>query len=263
MSDLDANRGIKGNAGKHEATLKGLAEKVDFASQRANLDAKPKPKDSCRFKDFYYPTLIQIDPSASSTVIKPSNELINSQHCYILIASQSQIYTYFGSETSNAQRAKTRELNQFVIENFNNGVKNAKVCEIDEKFKSNRFMNDFLSSLKEFEEDSVEKENGFEDGQIGVFYKFQEGQLVEMDVLKGKLEYSVLETDQIYVFDFWTECYVWKGKKANLGLCKQCVELVKTGILSGEERATWTIFKRTSEGMDMKEGLFRDKFSGI
>ena len=53
MSDLDANRGIKGNAGKHESALKGLAEKVDFASQRANLSIKVKNQDNFRFKEFY------------------------------------------------------------------------------------------------------------------------------------------------------------------------------------------------------------------
>ena len=89
------------------------------------------------------------------------------------------MYTYFGSETNTNQRAKTRELAQFIISNFNNGVKNAKLCEIDEKFKSNRFLSEFEGFLLDLDE----KSSCDETEKSCILYKFEESQLVELDTI--------------------------------------------------------------------------------
>jgi len=262
MSTLHRARSIKGNAGKHEAALRGLAQKEDFDGHRGRL--KPSTRRTpVKYPEFYHPMLIKIsttDKGLISHTVLPDQSSITDDSSVVLV-EQRKLYIYHGANSTCREEA--RQVASQIKDRNQHGVRGATAVEIDVKRNVNHAKAEFHSAL----DNSTFKEASGVDYPETVtdliaaykVYTVDDGKLCLDDSLSGKRpNKSMLETDKVLVFDFLSEVYVYKSKAASLSECREAIKYAKEELLEDNARPAWTIFKKISQNLETK--LFLGKF---
>lgn len=276
-----------------KSALDALKDSVDFLSEKDKLKDRSNLATRVEYPQFYYPMLLEVncnnlhDNKVFTRLVEcHEHSLDKNEASFILIVNHQEIFTYLGVDSNHLIRAKINEIVRYIMANHNFGIRNASVIEMDEKLtkkmllrkspKYSKFWQTLVKNGPNDSQESIQSENLNTDEILSHLhvYKFNEtSRLLEVaDHSCGKrpsMEYlypNLSETgekvqartsDEIYIYDFWNEFYVWSGQKSNNESKTLAFKQAKI-LYNLRERPTWALLSKVQE--EMEAALFQEKF---
>ena len=158
-------------------------------------------------------------------LIDPSYRSINEGDCYLLV-TPLKVFAWLGRHANSFERSKTLDLVEYLKQNRDLGLRNETKFFILDQGKDdteNDCHAEFRDILRgeidsEQRRDDVVDDDLYEAGQ----FEFNRVYRVENNVLMPLDEFcfcplstKILDPNQVIVFDFGSELYVWNGKLAD------------------------------------------------
>ncbi|XP_071823149.1 uncharacterized protein [Apostichopus japonicus] len=236
-------------------------------------------------------------------LVEPKVSSLNSGDCFICVTATS-VFLWIGQYANVIEKSKAAEVAQHIQSKKDLGCKASSVVTIEEaQLKSNgyqRHWKKMVEALGGTDQDvygetvpyRVVTEVGANDeDQIheiyiidtNMVYRLQGSSLEPYDDYWATiLKYEMLKTEEILVFDFGSELYIWQGKKSHPKQRKKAIQLAHLLFQRGydyskydlnplnpqekddpdkkaDQRPDWVLFAKTSEHMETI--LFQSKFS--
>ncbi|CAF0935876.1 unnamed protein product [Adineta ricciae] len=282
------------NAGLAQEALAALAATENFAeinlrkidrSAVATFGYEP-------YKDVML-ILIKGRRHCSLRLVNPIFDSVNEGDCYLLI-TPSKVFAWLGHYANALEKAKTMdvidflkqqrdfglrsEVKYFILDQANDDTETdiyAEFADIlhgdDENFKSM----DLVTDDDYFEANVME---------LNRVYRLDNDMLIPLDDFCFRsLSVKILDPNEVFVFDFGSELYVWNGKyadknKRNVGLqlaqqlwndpydFSECLinpfepldDKNESGGQTGTKRPTWCVFGKQNQNVETL--LFKGKF---
>ncbi|XP_061169748.1 uncharacterized protein LOC133179062 isoform X3 [Saccostrea echinata] len=285
---------IADKAGFAEAALAGLASKENFASvalrKTAESSGSSMPSRLDPYKDLM---LIHVKGRRRLQVrlVEPCAKSINSGDCYILV-TPDKVINWVGEFSNVIEKAKAADIATFIVQKKDLGTRAPLVENVEEKRQHLGTGKKFwsaLGGLKTISSAGPPEEDELYENHImasNMVYKLENNSLVPYQEYWGcQPKHEMLKKDQVLVFDFGTELYVWQGKavkperrKMGVKLARQLYEKgydysacdinpmspLSTEEMGGlpsvaKERPSWGLFGKVNQNMETI--LFREKFA--
>ncbi|CAF3513009.1 unnamed protein product [Rotaria socialis] len=285
---------IAENAGLAQEALAALAATENFAeinlrkidrSALATFGFEP-------YKDLML-ILIKGRRHCSLRLVSPSYESMNEGDCYLLI-TPSKVFAWLGRYANALEKAKTMdiidflkqhrdfglrsEVKYFVLDHANDDTENDIHAEFADILRTHH--NEFKTIDHSIDDDFYEA-NIMELNRV---YRLDNDMLLPLDDFCFRsLSIKILDSNDVFVFDFGSELYVWNGKhadknKRNMGLqlaqqiwndsydFSECLinpfdpldEKNDVTTQKGTKRPAWCIFGKQNQNVETL--LFKGKF---
>ncbi|XP_023931088.1 supervillin-like [Lingula anatina] len=288
---------IASEAGLAEAALAGLASTEDFAKialKKMNLSqGAVTPGGMGRMDPYKSVMLLQVKGRrhVQTRLVEPCPLSVNSGDSFVLIVDGSVVH-WTGEYANVIEKAKASDISTYIVQKKDLGCKNARdVGSVDEKKQhlgAGKLFWKTLGGQDEYtmsgppEEDEIYEQCMV---QTNMIYRFEDDSLVPYTEYWGNVpKYEMLNPDQIFVYDFGPEMYVWLGKNMPFDKRKIAIKLARQiwdqgydysecdinpfSPLRSEEdggapakadkRPDWSLFGKITQNMETI--LFKEKF---
>ncbi|XP_071484641.1 uncharacterized protein [Diadema antillarum] len=272
----------------------GLASKEDIAQGKTKLTTVKDVRDMggtlselLPYKDLM---LIQVKGRRFVQVrlVEPKVTSLNSGDCFILVMP-NEIYLWIGEYANVIEKSKASEIAQHIQQKRDLGCKAPTVIEILESKQKTSHARlwqkfaEYLGGEAKYRDVGKPDEDELHEIYItetNMVYKVVGDSLEPYETYwasPGK--YNMLDTNEVFVFDFGSEIYVWRGKSASKKKRKAAAQLAQllwergydyseydvnpilphdTKTMAGNERPEWTLVGKATQHMETV--LFRHKF---
>ena len=166
-------------------------------------------------------------------LVNPSYGSINEGDCYLLITS-FKVFAWLGRYANPSEKSKTISLIEYLKQNRDFGLRNEVKYFILDQAKDDT-ENDTHAEFRDLLQGEIDDYKSIDDVIDDDFYEkniieFNRVYRVENDLLIplddlcfNTLSIKILDFNEVFVFDFGSELYVWNGKyadkiKRNIGL---------------------------------------------
>ncbi|CAF1063837.1 unnamed protein product [Adineta ricciae] len=282
------------NAGLAQEALAALAATENFAEiSLRKVDLSPVVKFGYEPYKETMLILIKGRRQCSLRLINPIYDSINEGDCYLLI-TPLKVFAWIGRYANTLEKARTTDLIDYLRQHRDFGLRNevkyfildqAKDDTEDDSHAEFRDMLhgeiDEYKSMDEVTDDDVYEANITELTRV---YRVENDLLMPLENFCFRsLSIQILDPNEVFVFDFGAELYVWNGKfadktKRNMGLqlgqqlwndtydYSECAlnpfdpldEQADQTTSSGAVRPEWCIFGKQNQNVETL--LFKGKF---
>lgn len=166
-------------------------------------------------------------------LVNPTYESINEGDCYLLI-TPLKVFAWFGRYANALEKAKTTDLIDYLKQHRDLGLRNeVKYFALDqakddtENDSHAEFRDILRGEIDDYQlVDNVIDDDFYETNipELNRVYHVENDVLMPLDDLCfHPLSMKILDSNEVFVFDFGSELYVWNGKyadktKRNMGL---------------------------------------------
>ncbi|XP_021351835.1 uncharacterized protein LOC110449351 isoform X3 [Mizuhopecten yessoensis] len=280
-------------AGFAQEALAGLASKENFSKVSLRKTAEQATSGTSRLEPYKDLMLLHVKGRrrVQTRLVEPVAMSINSGDCYVLVTPDKAL-TWIGEYCNVIEKAKAADVASMIVQKKDMGCKGATaVGSVEEARQHLGTGKQFWAALggqKEIapvgptEEDELYENHIVETNMV---YHLKDNTLQPYQEYWGTVpKYEMLKKDQVLIFDYGTEFYIWQGKavkpdqrKLAVKLARQlwdkgydysscainplCLKLEEEGGLpvKNSVRPSWTLFGKVNQNMET--ALFKEKFS--
>jgi supervillin len=222
------------NAGVAQEALAALATTENFAEiNLRKIDQSPVVKFAYEpYKDLML-ILIKGRRFCSLHLVNPSYESLNEGDCYLLL-TPLKVFAWFGRHANPLEKSKATDIIDYLKQHRDFGLRNEVKYFILDQGKDDT-ENDLHAEFRDILRGDIDDYKSIDDIADDDFYEMNITELnrvyrVENDLLMPLNEFcfhslsvKILDPNEVFVFDFGSELYVWNGKyadknKRNMGL---------------------------------------------
>lgn len=226
----------------------------------------------------------------SLRLVNPVYESINEGDCYLLL-TPLKVFAWLGRHANSVEKARAHDLLDYLKQHRDFGLRNeVKYFLLDQDKDDTE--NDLHAEFRDILSGEIDDYKLVEDVLDDDFYEMNIIELnrvyrVENDLLIPLNDYcfrslsiKILDPNEVFVFDFGSELYVWNGKfaeknKRNMGLqlgqqlCNEIYDMSECIIhpfeplneqikMENASRPNWTLFGKQNQNVETL--LFKGKF---
>ncbi|CAF2819700.1 unnamed protein product [Rotaria sp. Silwood2] len=225
---------IAETAGVAQEALASLTAAENFAEVNLRrIDQSPVAKFGFEpYKELML-ILVKGRRQCSLRLVNATYESINEGDCYLLI-TPLKVFAWFGRYANAAEKAKTTDLIDYLKQHRDFGLRNEVKYFILDQAKDDT-ENDSHAEFRDILQGEIDDYKSIDNVIDDDFYEANITELnrvyhVENDLLMPlddlcfrSLSIKILDSNEVFVFDFGSELYVWNGKyadktKRNMGL---------------------------------------------
>ncbi|CAL1545203.1 unnamed protein product, partial [Lymnaea stagnalis] len=286
--------GLAKDAGFAEAALAGLASKENFKQVELRRTDSGSSVHGVVLEPFKELMLLHVKGRRTIQVrlVEPHTRSLNAGDCYILVCPDKVIH-WEGQFANVIEKAKASEIAAYIQTKKDLGCKKANevftVYQNKDHLGAGKLFWSALEGEKQCQACGPDAEDELYETSItkaNMVYRLEGNALLPYTEYWGDIpKHEMLKKNEVIVFDFGTEFYLWQGKsvtmdqrRLGLKLAKQLFEKgydytqsvinpispLKTEDHGGlpvkaDKRPSWTIFGKVSQNMETI--LFREKFA--
>ena len=282
------------NAHLAAEALAGLAAKEDFGAVALKSAAEQRELDLLASAPLpVYLVAIKGRRQVQTRLVEPVYSSVNSGDCYVLVApAAGHVIQFIGRYSNVIERAKCAEVAQRIFAKKDLGCGKATGVQIVDEEKgqgvSGPIGRRFWKALGGDDKATALPAGLPEEDEIyesditatNIVYRLERDKLVPFEDCWGvPLQIEMLDPNNILVFDFGSEMYVWSGKMAPLELRKTALELARHQLWDAgydysecainpiaqkqggksTQRPPWAVLKTVKQHMEPV--LFQSKFT--
>ncbi|XP_046380955.2 supervillin-like isoform X4 [Haliotis rufescens] len=283
---------ISKEAGFAQEALAGLASKENFSKVALRKAESSTPGGTGSFQPYKPLMLLHVKGryKIQTRLVEPSAASINSGDCYLLV-TRDKIINWIGEYCNVIEKARSADIAGFIQQKKDLGCKAAALVILEEHkghLGAGRHFWNAINGYKEYQDCGPEDEDELYESHIiktTMVYQVVDNSLMPYEEYWGmQPKYEMLKKDEVLVFDFGTEMYVWQGKTVTMEKRKQGIKLAQKLWEKGydyeecainplcplhdddsavpkksSERPSWALFGKVNQNMETI--LFREKFA--
>ncbi|CAF0992532.1 unnamed protein product [Rotaria sordida] len=225
---------IAENAGVAQEALAALATTENFAEiNLRKIDQSPVAKFGFEpYKELML-ILIKGRRQCSLHLVNPIYESINEGDCYLLI-TPLKVFAWLGRYANTLEKTKTTDLIDYLKQNRDFGLRNEVKYFILDQAKDDtendshaEFRDILQGEIDDYKSINYVIDDDFYEtniNELNRIYRVENDLLMPLDDLCfHSLSIKILDSNEVFVFDFGSELYIWNGKyadkiKRNMGL---------------------------------------------